>query len=241
MHVATTIAPVQDGQLTEVIHDDLAARRLAPAEHVVDTAYLTPAQIERAQQVHGITLLGPVAAGHSHQAKAGQGFDKTAFTIDWDARRATCPQGAISCAWRPLHVSGHDYIQIQFAKKDCLACPVRTQCTDSADRPRALALLPRQSLHEIQTHNRREQRTSQWQRRYAIRAGIEATLSQAVRTRGLRRSRYRGLARTHVQHVLTARACNFTRLADWFDTSPTSSRRDTDFRTLCAAAGLVTA
>ncbi|WP_373299676.1 transposase [Streptomyces poonensis] len=109
------------------------------------------------------------------------------------------------------------------------------------DRPRALALLPRQSLHEIQTRNRLEQRDPQWQRRYAIRAGIEATLSQAIGTCGLRRSRYRGLARTHVQHVLTAMACNFTRLADWFDTAPTASRRDTDFRTLCTAAGLVTA
>jgi hypothetical protein len=46
-HAATTIAPVQDGQLTEKIHDDLATRRLATAEHVVDTAYLTPAHVER--------------------------------------------------------------------------------------------------------------------------------------------------------------------------------------------------
>ncbi|MFI6689677.1 transposase [Streptomyces sp. NPDC050485] len=41
-----------------------------------------------------------------------------------------------------------------------------------------------------------------------MRAGIEATLSQNIRNCGLRPSRYRGLARTHVQHVLTALACN---------------------------------
>lgn len=241
VHVATTIAPVQDGQLTEVIHDDQAARRLAPAEHVVDTAYLTPAQVERAQRAHGITLLGPIAADHSHQAKAGQGFDEAAFTIDWDARQATCPQGSVSRAWRPLHIGGHDYIQIQFAQRDCSACPARSQCTDSADRPRALALLPHRSLHELQTRNRLEQRPPQWQQRYAIRAGIEATLSQTVRTCGLRRSRYRGLDRTHVQHVLTAMACNFTRLADWFGTTPTAPRRDSHFRTLCTSAGHTTA
>jgi IS5 family transposase len=83
--------------------------------------------------------------------------------------------------------------------------------------------------------NRLDHQTEQWQRRYAIRAGIEATLSQNVRARGLRRSRYRGLARTHVQHVLTATACNLSRLADWYDTTssgehaafkPSATQRD---------------
>ncbi|GAB2995146.1 hypothetical protein GCM10023080_071890 [Streptomyces pseudoechinosporeus] len=232
VHVATTIAPVQDGQVTEQIHDDLAARGLAPAEHVVDTAYLSPAHIERARRVHGITLLGPIVPDHSHQARAEKGFDKSAFTIDWDNRQATCPQGAVSREWRPLRISGHDYIQVKFAKADCLACPVRAQCTDSAVRPRALALLPR-PLHEIQTHNRLEQATEEWQQRYAIRAGIEATLSQNIRTCGLRRTRYRGLARTHVQHVLTAMACNLHRLADWFDSAPRKRRREGCFHALC--------
>ncbi|MFD3456035.1 transposase [Streptomyces sp. NPDC058691] len=46
-------------------------------------------------------------------------------------------------------------------------------------------------------------------------AGFEATLPQNIRACGLRRSRYRGLPRTHVQHVLTTLACNLTRVADW--------------------------
>jgi IS5 family transposase len=63
------------------------------------------------------------------------------------------------------------------------------------------------------------------QRRCAVRAGIEATLSQHVRACGLRRSRHRGLARTHVQHVLTALACNLTRVADWIAEPTTTHRR----------------
>ncbi|WP_164836088.1 transposase [Actinacidiphila soli] len=70
------------------------------------------------------------------------------------------------------------------------------------------------------------------QQRYAIRAGIEATLSQNVRTCGLRRTRYRGLARTHVQHVLTAAACNLTRVADWIAEPTTTPRRSTRFHAL---------
>ncbi|MFJ3763016.1 transposase [Streptomyces sp. NPDC090080] len=95
-------------------------------------------------------------------------------------------------------------------------------------------MLPR-PLHEIQTRNRLDQQTEEWKRRYAIRAGVEATLSQNVPAHGLRRSRYRGLARAHVQHVLTAMACTVARIADWIDTTPRTRRRDTRFRTLCSA------
>ncbi|WP_328845928.1 IS1182 family transposase [Streptomyces sp. NBC_00258] len=234
-HVATTIAPVQDGQLTEKIHDDLATRRLAPAEHVVDTAYLSPAQIERAEHVHGITLLGPVLADNSRQAKADSGFGKTAFAIDWGNEQAICPRGATSVSWTELHISGHTYHQARFAERDCRPCPDRARCTSSATGSRSIAVLP-QALHEIQMRNRLDQQTEQWQRRYAIRAGIESTLSQNVRAHGLRRSRYRGLTRTHVQHVLTAMACNLSRLANWHDTT-SSTRRASRFQTLCTAAG----
>nr|WP_280882793.1 transposase [Streptomyces pseudovenezuelae] len=61
--------------------------------------------------------------------------------------------------------------------------PVRSQCTNSPAYPRLIALLPR-PLHEIQTRNRLDQATEQWQRRYAIRAGIESTLSENVRVHG---------------------------------------------------------
>jgi hypothetical protein len=36
---------------------------------------------------------------------------------------------------------------------------------------------------------------------YGLRAGIEGTISQSVRVMGMRHSRYRGFARTHMQHV----------------------------------------
>ena len=42
--------------------------------------------------------------------------------------------------------------------------------------------------------------------RYKQRAGVEGTLSQGVRAFGLRRTRYRGLPKTHMQHVAIATA-----------------------------------
>lgn len=49
---------------------------------------------------------------------------------------------------------------------------------------------------------------------YRWRAGIEGTLSLGVRTLHLRRARYLGLAKVHLQHVLTAGALDIGRIVD---------------------------
>jgi transposase len=50
---------------------------------------------------------------------------------------------------------------------------------------------------------------------YARRAGVEGVHAQGVRRMGLRRSRYLGEPRTHLQQVVTATAMNVCRLYDW--------------------------
>ncbi|MFD7020917.1 transposase [Streptomyces sp. NPDC059928] len=164
---------------------------------------------------------------------SGNGFDKSAFAVDWENEQVASPQGEVGRHWGPLRISGLDCVQATFDKTTCLACPVRSQCTASATRPRAVSLLPTRELHEIQARNRLDQQTKDWQQRYAIRAGIEATLSQNIRNCGLRRTRYRGLARTHVQHVLTAMACSLTRITDWIADPAPTHRRSTRLDALC--------
>jgi hypothetical protein len=64
-----------------------------------------------------------------------------------------------------------------------------------------------------------------FQHQYAVRSGIESTHEQAIRRCGLRRSRYIGLAKTHLQHLLTAIAINLVRLSDWWaGISPAKTR-----------------
>ncbi|MFG3024037.1 hypothetical protein ACGFZQ_36890 [Streptomyces sp. NPDC048254] len=75
---------------------------------MVDAACITPAHVQRAQQVHGITLLGPIVADHSRQAQSGEGFGKSAFAIDWDLRQATCPRGKTSSQPGTLPINGHE-------------------------------------------------------------------------------------------------------------------------------------
>lgn len=71
---------------------------------------------------------------------------------------------------------------------------------------------------------------------YAKRAGIEGTILQGVRTMGLRRSRYIGQEKTHVQHVATAAALNLIRSLAWFNGVPRAQTRRSAFACLYDAA-----
>jgi transposase len=71
-------------------------------------------------------------------------------------------------------------------------------------------------------------------RTYARRSGIEGTISQGVRSFGLRRARYRGEAKTHLQHVATAAAINVSRISDWLDGEPREGTRTSCFARLAA-------
>ena len=67
---------------------------------------------------------------------------------------------------------------------------------------------------------------------YKRRAGIEGTLSQGVRAFGMRRTRYRGLDKTHLQHLAIATAINVDRLVAWFTGQPRATTRTSRFAAL---------
>jgi transposase len=58
---------------------------------------------------------------------------------------------------------------------------------------------------------------------------------QGIRRCGLRQARYRGLARTHLQHLATAAALNVVRLGEWFVGTPRAKTRCSPFAALKAA------
>ena len=81
---------------------------------------------------------------------------------------------------------------------------------------------------------RARERTVEYRKLYAQRQGIEGTLSQGVRAFGLRRARYRGLAKAGLQHLATAAALNLDRLAAWFAERPLAPTRTSRFAALAA-------
>ncbi len=59
-------------------------------------------------------------------------------------------------------------------------------------------------------------------------------MSQGVQACGLPHSRYRGLARTHLQHVATGVAISLQRLDDWWTETPRAVTRPSRFAALAA-------
>ncbi|MFF9212818.1 MULTISPECIES: IS1182 family transposase [unclassified Streptomyces] len=230
-NVLTSDATVPDIKATDMIHDSLATKDLLPREHLLDSGYIDGPRIVTARTQHDITLTGPIRANTSAQATGPYGQD--AFTVNWDGRTVTCPTGNTSSQWSDaLSTRGTPVIRIQFSQKDCRPCPSRSQCIDSAARLRRQITLRPRAEHEATQRARRAEGTREWRSRYAARNGIEGTISQAVRVTGLRQCRYQGLAKTRLQHQLTATAINLVRLDDWTRNRPRAHTRTSPLATL---------
>jgi transposase len=203
---------------------------LLPALHIVDTAYLDAALLLASRDDYGVELLGPTRRDQRWQARAKEGFSMAAFAIDRERRRAICPRGCASIQWdERTDVRGNASIDIRFAKADCGPCPCRSHCTKAARR--SIAIRPRAQYEALQ-ERRAQQETESFTAEYARRAGIEGTISQGVRAFGLRRAKSIGAARTHLQHILTAAAIDFVRVAEWLDEVPLAKTRRSAFVTL---------
>lgn len=232
--VKTTVAPTADMSMTDEIQADLVAKGFTPAIHLLDAGYVDAAALVKSQEQYGIQIVGQVKLDASPQAQAKAGLAAADFTIDWDKQQATCPQGHTSQGWSQGPDGGDvETIRIRFAKTACDPCPLRAKCT-SAQQGRTLRVRLK-AQHAALQAARLAQTTPEFKAIYNQRAGIEGTLSQAVRGFDLRRSRYLGLAKTHLQNVLIAIAINLTRLAAWLDDQPRTKTRISHFAALAPA------
>jgi transposase len=75
----------------------------------------------------------------------------------------------------------------------------------------------------------KRQVTQEFKIAYHKRAGIEGTLSQGIRAFALRRARYQGMAKVHLQQVFTATALNFCRISAWLSEQPRAQTRQAAF------------
>jgi transposase len=188
------------------------------------------------QQEHQIRLVGPVQADPSWQAHPPSGITSAQFTIDWDAEQVVCPAGKVSQRWQPCtDKRGNAAIVVQFARAACLGCARRADCTTARTEGRQLTLRPREQHTALQTA-RAWQETEEFKASYARRAGVEGTFTQANRRSDLRHARYRGLAKTHLQHILTAVALNLLRVLAWCAEVPRAETRTNPFARVMAAS-----
>jgi transposase len=233
-NVHTTAATTQDVACTSAIQASLYLKQLDPSQHLVDAGYIDADLIVESRQKYGIELFGPTRLNPSWQAREG-GFDSSQFVIDWERRQVSCPAGKRSVYWyehEPKERYRRSVVKVRFDRRDCLNCEHRAKCVRSRNAAPRQLLLPTKALHEA-LHTARELLSSvEGKREYQRRAGIEGTLSQGVRRGSLRRSRYIGLAKTHLQEVATAAAINILRTVSFLNQKPTAKTRVSRFARL---------
>ena len=231
--VQTTPATIQDDTMLPIIQMSLQQRNMLPTTHLVDAGYTNVQNLHTSQQ-QAITLLGPVAADPSWQARSRQGFDHSQFVIDWERQVVTCPEGKQSLQWRPIHDDRPNAVyNVPFSRTDCRPCPSRDACTRTKSAARQLTLGSR-AWYTLSHDARTRQQMPEFKAAYARRAGVESLISQSIRVCQIRRSRYIGRTRTHLQHLLMAVAINLLRLAAWWHAPIPTSRPQPPFTQLVA-------
>jgi hypothetical protein len=164
-------------------------------------------------------MITPLLGDSSRRTRTRNGYSRDRFTIDYDSRTATCPQGQKSATWNETVQEGIEKIYITFPQRACWTCDAQPACTGSKVRRRGITVYPRE-LHELQQAARNAQGTKDWRADYQRRAGIEGTMNQAANTVGLRKARYRSLKKVELEHYTAATARNVIRLDAYLTDQP---------------------
>jgi transposase len=234
-NVHTTVATEQDVACTAAIQQSMAERQILPSRHFVDTGYVDAELLVESSEKHGIELFGPTRSNNSWQSREG-GYDTTQFQVDWENQKAVCPQGKQSVYWyehQPKQ-SAHPLVKIKFAQKDCQSCLNRSKCVRSETGVARSLHLPGTGYYQALEQSRQKLASEEGKQEYKKRAGIEGTLSQGVRRGSLRRSRYQGLQKTHLQEVATAAGINILRAVNFLNGKPLAKTRISRFAKLAS-------
>jgi hypothetical protein len=180
-----------------------------PTELYTDGAYISGQAIHEAQEA-GWQLMGPAQPSAARPGLAKE-YRIEAFDISITQRRAICPDGKIStnCSKLTEEQSGKVTYRFEFGSQ-CQNCVHKVLCVPSAQSHRTILV---GAYHEALQQRRREQQSQEFKLQMHQRNAIESTFSELVRGHGLRRARYKGLAKVDFQNQLIAAACNIKR---WF-------------------------
>jgi hypothetical protein len=177
-----------------------------PPVQYVDAAYVSTQKLMEAA-AEGRELIGPAPGAAS---KGALRFCTDHFDIMVEQRKAICPAGQENsqCSRLEEQASGRVFYRFEWSPESCAKCALRQQCIKTEQKHRTLAV---SEHHSVLQQRRREQKTETFKQRMKHRNAIEGTQSELVRAHGLRRARYRGLAKTKLQNYFIGAACNIKR------------------------------
>ena len=176
-----------------------------PPVEYVDGAYVSAEKLAEAQ-AEGRRLVGPAAcAPHNN----GGRYTTEDFDIRVEERKALCPAGQenTQCSRWEEQATGKVTYRFEWSTHGA-GCPLRERCVGPEQRHRTLVV---GQHHRLLQERRREQKTQAFAQEMRHRNAIEGTQSELVRAHGIRRARYRGLAKARLQNYMAAAACNVKR------------------------------
>lgn len=177
-----------------------------PPVHYVDAAYVSSEKLVEAA-TEGRELIGPAPKCANNNDSR---FHSEDFQVEVEQRRATCParQQNTQCSRLVEKTTGRVAYRFEWDTATCTACLMRLQCIKAEHKHRTLVV---GENHTVLQARREEQQTDAFKARMKHRNAIEGTQSELVRAHGLRRARYRGLAKTKLQNYFIGAACNLKR------------------------------
>jgi len=205
--MVTHAARESDEAGAQKMEAEQAAMGLAkPTVQYVDAAYISTEELRKAA-AQGRELIGPAPAVGG---KKGGCFGSERFDVRVEERQAVCPGGHTNtqCSRLLEQATGRVSFRLEWNDALCGPCALRLQCIKEEQSHRTLTVGEHHTILQVR---RREQQTQPFKERMKHRNAIEGTQSELVRAHGLRRARYRGLAKAKLQNYFAGAACNLKR------------------------------
>jgi len=232
-HVETTPSCQSDEAATVPTVEALAQREIQPQELITDTNYASAANVIACEQ-RGTEVVAPVKGP---AAEAPQENEKTLadFTVDEKATQPVlCPA---EHAPESMERQENGSVSATFSRLHCAKCPFRKTCPAKRNANGTRTLKTTLKEHVLAKRRRYEQ-TEEFRKRYAERAGIEATNSELKRAHGMGFLRVRGVARVKLAVYFKALACNVKRMVAYLAQEAKKAAKEIGQTTEQAAAGL---
>jgi len=204
-----------DSALQSDLQDRLIDHGFQPDTQYEDAGFVTGETI-LASQEKGIDLAGPVA-GRSQSFDKFEQSDRPLDAADFDVRIdpadgellvVACPNQQVARGQQRSDKTGD--LLVHFDADACRACPLATRCPVHVGTQVATFRV-NEAQHIGARRHHRYMEDKGYRKECAIRAGAEATVSELTRAHGARKSRHRKAARTRLQIIFAATACNVKR------------------------------
>lgn len=151
---------------------------------------------------HSVDLVSPMRRPHDPEVH------KSAFEIDLEHERATCPQGHTATGKKRKDRQGEEVLRFVFDRSTCETCPLFHRCVRSKKAGRSVTT----HRHETLLREARErQETDAFKELYRLRGRVEGKIAELVH-HGLRQTRYLGEKKRQLQRLWTGAAVNLKRL-----------------------------